>query len=93
MRSIDAAYCYTHCGVVCLCICVSARNRDEPCKTAKPIEMPSGVRVHNHVLYLGPDPPGEGAIMAVGIHSMPAVGIFNKAMRPLIALLRSLVTF
>ena len=34
MHSIDAAYCYTRCGVifVYLCVCLSVRNGDESCK-------------------------------------------------------------
>ena len=53
MHSIDAAYCYTRFGVVCLCVSLFVRNGDESCKTAEPIELSFGMWAllgpHNHV--------------------------------------------
>ena len=40
MRSINAAYCYTLCSVVCLCVRVG--HTGESCKTDEAIEMPFG---------------------------------------------------
>ena len=63
MHSIDAAYCYTRCGVVCVTVCLYVTGS---CKTAELIEMPFGmwarVDASNHVLYEGLDPHGEWAI-------------------------------
>ena len=62
MRSIDAACCYTHCCVVCLCVCVYVTGLNLA-KTAESIEMLFGIwaRVgpHNHVLDGGPTVRGS----------------------------------
>jgi len=51
---------------LCLSVCRSV-TPVSPAKTAKPIEMPFGLRIRvgpgNHVLDVGPDPPWEGAIL------------------------------
>jgi len=41
MHGIDAAYCYTRCGMACLCVSVCLYvTRTNPAKTAEPIKMP-----------------------------------------------------
>jgi len=46
---------------------LSVCHTSEPCKTAAPIEMPSGLKTQmgtrNHVLDGGPDPPRDMAIL------------------------------
>ena len=59
------------CGMVCVCVCACLSACDAttryPAKTAGLIEMPFGkwsdMGPSNHVLDVGPDPPGEGAIL------------------------------
>ena len=101
MHSIDAAYCHTRGGVVRLCVCVCVRvyvTGMNPAKTAESIEMPFGmwtwVGPRNHVLNgRSGSFQGKGNFGRCAKPCMPAVGIFNKMMRPFIELLRSLVTF
>ena len=63
---VDTAYCYRPCSVVCLSVTLSVGLSAilvSPAKTAKPIEMPFGLRTlvgrGNHVLNRDPDTHGK----------------------------------
>ena len=66
---VDAVYCCRTSSVVCRSVCLSVCHTSEPCKkrTAKPIEIPFGLRTRigpgNHVLDGGQLSPWEGEIL------------------------------
>jgi len=70
MRRIDVAW-------VCLCVCLLVTTAN-PTKTDK---MPLGLWKKNHlgprshVLVVGPDPPGEGAILGVARLGRSSTGL------------------
>ena len=66
---LHAAYCYTCCGMVCPCICLS-KTLVSLAKMAESIDMRFGlwtrVGLSNHVLVTDPDPPKGSGNFGVG---------------------------
>ena len=73
MHSTDAAYCYTRCGVVCLCVSVCLYMYVMRMSHAKWLNRSkcclARVGPHNHVLDGSHDwSPREATILGMGIH-------------------------
>ena len=78
MHSTDAAYCYTHCYVVRLSVCVSVTLM-YPAKEAKRC-LVYGLRWAPVIMYeMGSgSPEGKGQFWGWAYMGMPAVDIFDK---------------